>query len=75
MTISGRTSSIERDGSYTRGKLTTSSDPVYFVTPFAVPDALQEPVRFRGVFLERYTPEGSAQNHAEAIVLVGAFEH
>jgi hypothetical protein len=73
ITVTGRASSIRRDGSYSVGTMTTNVGPVYFVTPFptnAVPEA---PARFRGVFVQRYAPENERRGEAPALVLVGAF--
>jgi hypothetical protein len=74
ITVTGRVSAIRREGSYSVGTLTTDAGPVYFVTPFATTRDVETLARFRGVFVQRYSPTDQAQDAAPSIVLVGAFE-
>jgi hypothetical protein len=72
VSVSGRVSSVEREGPYFVGTLATDSAPVYFVTPFAVPGAPETIARFRGVFVQRYT-FSAPHGRTPSLVLVGAF--
>jgi hypothetical protein len=68
----GRVSSIQRDGPTSVGTLVTDAEPVHFITPFATSTASGNLARFRGVFVQRYTPAGESQGQP-SLVLVGAF--
>jgi hypothetical protein len=69
ITVGGRVSSTRPEGVSAVGILTTDAEPVYFVTPFATPTVSEDPVRFRGVFVQRYAPP----SEPPSFVLVGAF--
>jgi hypothetical protein len=71
--VVGRTSSIRRKGSYSFGALTSEAEPVYFVTPFPAEGVSETLVRFRGVFVQWYTPPSPERIRRSSLVLVGAF--
>jgi hypothetical protein len=70
--VTGRVSSIRREGPYSVGTLTTDAEPVYFVTPFATHPVPETLTRFRGVFVQRYATTQS-NGPLPSLVLVGAF--
>jgi hypothetical protein len=73
ITVTGRISSIRREGPTSVGMLATDAGPVYFVTPFAT-DAVPETLTgFRGVFVQRYAPANQPPEQGPSFVLVGAF--
>jgi len=72
--VAGHVSSIRREGTTSVGTLTTDAEPVYFVTPFATDVAPENPARFRGVFVQRYTLADGSQGRP-SLVLVGVFDH
>jgi hypothetical protein len=72
--VTGRVSAIRREGLSSIGLLTSTSEPVYFITPFptnAVPETL---AHFRGVFVQRYAPTDQPPDQRPSLVLVGAFD-
>jgi hypothetical protein len=71
--VTGRTSSIQREGSYSVGTLTTAAETVHFITPFAVRDVPDTLARFRGVFVEWYAPANPPHSQPPSLVLIGAF--
>jgi hypothetical protein len=71
--VTGRTSGIRREGACSVGTLTTDAEPVYFVTPFAARADSETVTRFRGVFVQRYTPPNEPDGQPASLVLVGAF--
>jgi hypothetical protein len=73
ITVTGRTSSIRREGPYSVGTLTTDAEPVHFVTPFATPAVSETLARFRGVFVQRYAPADPSHGELPSLVVVGAF--
>jgi hypothetical protein len=70
--VAGRVSSIRREGTTSVGTVTTDAEPVYFITPFATDVARENPARFRGVFVQRYSLADASQGQP-SLVLVGAF--
>jgi len=67
--VRGWISRTRREGPYWVGTLTTGDEPVYFVTPFAVPTSPNTSASFRGVFVQRY----ASVDQPPSRVLVGAF--
>ncbi len=69
ITVTGRTSPVRREGSYTVGTLRTAAGRVHFVTPFETDVAPEAFARYRGVLVPRY----ASTNQSPSFVLVGAF--
>ena len=67
--VSGRVSSIRREGPTSVGTLTTDTEPIHFVTPFVTSVVPESTARFRGVFVQRY----ASADGPPSLVLVGAF--
>ena len=71
--VTGRIASLQAEGSYFVGMLSSDVGPVYFVTPFVVDVGLDALTSFRGVFVQWYGSPDLGPSQPPALVLVGAF--